>query len=157
MFIIALLKLIGTKILMKKKLIIYAILCFFTVACSHKQLDLNATDGSDIPQAFANFPDIPFPQKAYLDLNDTKALGSGENWIGSVTYTAPYNASRIFDFYISEMPKLRWVEVAVVRTRISQMTYFRDNRALQILIESNGDNNSKITVTAIPNQAAITK
>lgn len=154
---IILLKSIGTKILMKKKLIIYTILCLFVSACAHKTTDLFATDGSDIPQAFANFPDIPFPENAYLDLNDTKALGSGENWIGSIAYTAPYNASRIFDFYISEMPKLRWVEVAVVRTRISQMTYFRDNRALQILIESNGKNNSKITVTAIPNQAAMTR
>lgn len=142
---------------MKKKLIIYAILCLFVSACAHEPADLIAKDGSDIPQAFANFPDIPFPEKAYLDLDDTKALGSGENWIGSVTYTAPYNASRLFDFYVSEMPKLRWVEVAVVRTRISQMTYFRDNRALQILIESNGKNNSKVTVTAIPNQAAMTR
>ena len=142
---------------MKVKPLISAILALLIAACMQKPLELNASDGSELPQAFANFPDIPFPERAYLDLNDTKALGSGENWIGSVTYTAPYNASRLFDFYISEMPKLRWVEVAVVRTRISQMTYFRDNRALQILIESDGENKSKITITAIPNQAMVTK
>ena len=142
---------------MKKRLIICAILAMLASACANKPLELNGIDGSEIPPAFANFPDIPFPQSAYLDLNETKALGSGENWIGSVAYSAHYNASRVFDFYVSEMPKLRWLEVAVVRTRISQMTYFRDNRALQILIESDGDNKSRVTITAIPNQMAITK
>lgn len=142
---------------MFKKLLFLAFGILLLEACANKTVEISGTDGSEVPPAFANFPDIPFPEKAYLNLEDTKALGSGENWIGSVSYIAPYNASRIFDFYVSEMPKLRWVEVAVVRTRISQMTYFRDNRTLQILIESNGDNNAKVTVTAIPNQAMMTR
>ena len=142
---------------MRKRLIISAILAILTSACANKTLEINGVDGSQIPPAFANFPDVPFPEQAYLDLEDTKALGSGENWIGSVTYNAPYNASRLFDFYVSEMPKLRWIEVAVVRTRISQMTYFRDNRALQILIESNGDKDSIVTITAIPNQTVMNR
>ncbi|MBR1915795.1 MAG: hypothetical protein IJ830_05105 [Alphaproteobacteria bacterium] len=139
---------------MFKKILASMLIASVLCACASKTPELSGVDGSDIPQSFANFPDIPFPKKAYLDLEDTKALGSGENWIGSVTYTAPYNASRLFDFYVSEMPKLRWVEIAVVRTKISHMTYFRDNRALQILIESRGTNDSKVTITAIPNQAA---
>ena len=137
---------------MLKKISFCFISILFLCSCANKKPELTGVDGSDVPPAFANFPDIPFPKEAYLDLNDTKALGSGENWIGSVTYTTPHNASRVFDFYVSEMPKLRWLEVAVVRTRISQMTYFRDNRALQILIESTGYNDSKVTITAIPNQ-----
>lgn len=127
----------------------------FLCGCASEPLPLNGVDGNPIPQAFANFPDIPFPEKAYLNLGDTKALGSGDNWIGSLVFTAPYNASRIYDFYISEMPKNRWIEVAVVRARISQMTYFRDSRAIQILIESLKENESRITITAIPNQAVL--
>ena len=137
---------------MFKKLTMIACLALLA-ACANKIDDISGTDGSDIPPAFANFPDIPFPQKAYINLQDTKALGSGENWIGSVTFDAPYNASRVFDFYIAEMPKLNWMEVAVVRAHISQMTYFRSNKALQILIEANGDNKSRVTITAIPNQS----
>lgn len=74
-------------------------------------------DGSEIPPAFANFPDMPFPDKAYIDLEQTKALGSGENWIGSLVYDVPYNASSVFDFYVLEMPKLKWIEVATVRAK----------------------------------------
>ena len=132
-----------------------AILFLGLAACANKPLDLIGVDGTPVPPAFANFPDIPFPQQAFLELGDTKALGSGDNWIGSLVYTAPYNASRVFDFYIAEMPKNRWIEVAVVRARISQMTYFRDKRAIQILIESIKDDESRVTITAIPNQAAL--
>lgn len=135
--------------------VLFVILGFALAGCASDPLPLNGIDGSPIPPAFAHFPDIPFPEKAYLDLSETKALGSGDNWIGSLVYTAPYDASRIFDFYVSEMPKNRWIEVAVVRARISQMTYFRDSRAIQILIESPKDNESRISITAIPNQAAL--
>ena len=121
--------------------------------CATESTVLNGVDGMPIPSAFASFPDIPFPEKAYLELGDTKALGTGENWIGSLVFTTPYNASRIFDFYVSQMPKNRWVEVAIVRARISQMTYFRDNRAVQVLIESINEHDSRVTVTAVPNQA----
>ena len=55
------------------------------------------------------------------------------------------------------MPKLKWIEVASVRARISQMTFIRENRAIQILIESNGQDKSDVTVTAIPNQSGIAK
>ena len=90
-----------------------------------------------------------------MDLEQTKALGSGDNWIGSLAFDCPYNASRIYDFYVSEMPKLKWIEVATVRARISQMTYVRDNRAIQILIESDGADDACVTLTAIPNQSGI--
>lgn len=143
---------------MIKKMLKYKALIailFLLCSCTTESYTLNSIDGSPIPNAFANFPDIPFPEKSFLELGDTKALGTGENWIGSIAFTAPYNASRIFDFYVSEMPKNRWVEIAVVRARISQMTYFRDNRAVQILIESTNENESHVTVTAVPNQAAI--
>lgn len=128
---------------------------FFICCCTTESYVLNGTDGSPIPNAFANFPDTPFPEKAFLELGDTKALGIGENWIGSLVFTAPYNANRIFDFYVAEMPKHRWIEIAVVRARISQMTYFKDNRAVQILIESLKENDSRITITAVPNQTTI--
>ncbi len=142
------------KKMLKIKALVFA-LCFVLFGCATETFEINGIDGSPIPPAFANFPDIPFPEQAYMELGDTKALGSGDNWIGSLVYTAPYNASRVFDFYVSEMPKNRWIEVAVVRARISQMTYYRENRAVQILIESTGDNESLVTITAIPNQLNI--
>ncbi len=125
--------------------------------CASDKPDLHGVDGNEIPPAFAHFPDVPFPEKAYVDLDQTKALGSGDNWIGSLAFDCPYNASSVYDFYVSEMPKLKWLEVATVRARISQMTYVRDNRAVQILIESDGSDKANVTITAIPNQSGIGK
>ncbi len=144
--------------MLKKLFIIKLLAVLFVFAlngCASDPLVLNGTDGSPIPPAFANFPDVPFPDKAYLDLDDTNALGSGDNWIGSVVYTSPYNPSQVFDFYISEMQKNRWLEVAVVRARISQMTYIRQSRALQILIETIKSDESRVTITAVPNDATL--
>ncbi len=133
-------------------------LCFIlaVVACSTEERQpITGMDGSAIPPAFANFPDMPFPNQAYVDLGETKALGSGHNWIGSIVYTAPYTPSEVFDFYVSEMPKLGWIEVATVRARVSHMTYIKERRAVQILIEMDSSDSSMVTVTAIPNENVV--
>ena len=134
------------------KYFLFILCCLFCLSsCSKEKTPITGIDGSAIPPAFANFPDIPFPTQAYIDLDDTKALGSGENWIGSLVFTAPYTPSEVFDFYMSEMPKLNWVEVATVRARVSHMTYIRGARAVQILIEMDSSDSSLVTLTAIPN------
>lgn len=138
---------------MLKNNVLVITLVLILSACASEKPMLSGVDGNAIPPAFAHFPDVPFPDKSFIDLKETKALGSGENWIGSLVFTTPYNASSVFDFYMSEMPKLKWVEVATVRAKISHMTYIRENRAIQILVESDGSDAAKVTLTAIPNQS----
>ncbi len=142
---------------MLKNNILALTLVLILSACASEKPVLSGVDGSAIPPAFAHFPDIPFPADAFIDLDETRALGSGDNWIGSLVYTTPFNASSIFDFYVSEMPKLNWVEVATVRAKISHMTYIRGNRALQILIEIDNGDSSVVTITAIPNTSGVSK
>lgn len=142
---------------MLKNCLITMFIAFSLVSCSAERTPITGIDGSAIPPAFANFPDIPFPNQAYIDLSETKALGSGENWIGSLVFSAPYTPSEVFDFYMSEMPKLNWTEVATVRARVSHMTYIRRSRAVQILIEIDDSSNSVVTITAIPNENVVGK
>lgn len=142
---------------MLKNNILALALVLILSACASERPTLSAVDGSAIPPAFAHFPDVPFPSEAYIDLDETSALGSGENWIGSLVFTAPYNASSVFDFYVSEMPKLKWIEVATVRAKISHMTYVRGNRAIQILIEIDNSDTARVTITAIPNTSGVGK
>ena len=142
---------------MLKNNILALALVLILSACASERPTLSGVDGSAIPPAFAHFPDVPFPSEAYIDLDETSALGSGENWIGSLGFTAPYNASSVFDFYVSEMPKLKWIEVATVRAKISHMTYVRGNRALQILIEIDNSDTARVTITAIPNTSGVGK
>lgn len=142
---------------MLKNNILALALVLILSACASERPTLSGVDGSAIPPAFAHFPDVPFPSEAYIDLDETSALGSGENLIGSLVFTAPYNASSVFDFYVSEMPKLKWIEVATVRAKISHMTYVRGNRAIQILIEIDNSDTARVTITAIPNTSGVGK
>lgn len=137
---------------MLKNNILVITLVLILTACASEKPRLTGVDGSAIPPAFAHFPDIPFPQEAYVDMDSTKALGSGDNWTGSLVFTAPYSNNSVFDFYVAEMPKLNWIEVATVRAKISHMTYGRNHRVVQILIESTGSEESRVTITAIPNR-----
>lgn len=138
------------------KKLVFALCILFSVSCSEKQ-PIVGIDGSAIPPAFANFPDMPFPASAYVDLEETKALGSGNNWIGSLVFNVDYSPSEVFDFYMSEMPKLGWIEVATVRARVSHMTYIQGRRAAQILIEMDSADSSTVTITAIPNENVVGK
>ena len=111
----------------------------------------STADGSDaIPPSFAQFPDAPFPEKTLMNLDKTKVLGSGENWMGSIVFTAPYNPSAMFDFYMAELPKFSWGQIAVVRSKISHMTYKRGDRVIQILISSTTTGASEVSLTVTP-------
>ena len=134
---------------------LFLILVLFAASCTTDRVPLTGSDGSAIPPAFASFSGIPIPQPSYIDLEETRALGYGDNWSGTLVFTTPFPAHEIFDFYISEMPKEGWSDVATVRARISHMTYIKDKKAIQILIEKNSDLESYVTVTSIPNNTGI--
>ena len=138
---------------MLKNSILALTLVVILSACGNQEKPiLKGVDGSEVPPAFASFPDVPFPEPSYIDMGETRTLGSG-----SLIFSTPFSANSIYDFYISEMPKLRWSEVAVVRAKISHMTYLRDRRAIQILIERLGSDESLVTITAIPNDTGVTQ
>jgi len=138
-----------------KKIYLLLILVLFSTACAKEPKLLYGSDGREIPMVFQNFPDIPFPDDSYLSIEDSRTMGNGESWIGNVCFSTGHNAGRVFDFFVAEMPKKGWVEIAVVRAEISQMTYVKNGRAIQILIQVEGRDSSFVTVTAIPNQASV--
>ena len=82
-------------------------------------------------------------------------MGYGENWSGTLVFSTPFPSHQIFDFYVAEMPKFGWSDVATVRARISHMTYIKDKKAIQILIEKDGESSSYVTLTSIPNNTGI--
>ena len=134
---------------------LFFVLVLIISACANNKITLKGTDGSDIPPAFASFTGIPVPEPAYIDLDETRALGYGENWSGTLVFSTPFPSHQIFDFYVAEMPKFGWSDVATVRARISHMTYIKDKKAIQILIEKDGESSSYITLTSIPNNTGI--
>ncbi|MGD9638816.1 MAG: hypothetical protein AB7U85_07130 [Alphaproteobacteria bacterium] len=111
---------------------------------------ISGTEEEAIPASFAQFPDLPFPEKTIMDLDSTVVLGSGESWTGKIVFSAPYNVSSMFDFYMSEMPKFNWQEVAIIRSKISSMTYVRRARVVTIQLENSGTNDTTISLVVTP-------
>ncbi|MCK5296102.1 MAG: hypothetical protein KAJ75_04365 [Alphaproteobacteria bacterium] len=115
---------------------------------SYSGIDGEAMDTP--PPAFAQFTDIPIPDKAIMDLDKTLLLGSSNAWIGRLVFSAPYNTSGMFDFYMSEMTKFGWHEITVVRSESSVMTFKLDARIATIQLNNVGSNASRVSFTVSP-------
>ncbi len=144
---------------MKKSCSLLILLCFVISACTpmapvSSTKVMTGPDAEEIPPSFAQFPDIPFPEKTVMNLSKTKILGSGDSWTGSIVFNAPYNTGAMFDFYMSEMPKFGWEEIAVVRSEMSNLTYSRGNRVALILIGAS-TSNTEVSLTVVPRKSSL--
>lgn len=90
---------------MLKNSILALTLVVILSACGNQEKPiLKGVDGSEVPPAFASFPDVPFPEPSYIDMGETRTLGSGQNWSGSLIFSTPFSANSIYD---STFPKCR--------------------------------------------------
>lgn len=83
---------------MLKNNILALTLVLILSACASERPTLSGVDGSAIPPAFAHFPDVPFPSEAYIDLDETSALGSGENWMAAWSLRHPTTPAAFLTF-----------------------------------------------------------
>lgn len=100
--------------------------------------------------SFAQFNDIPIPEKATMDLKSSLLLGGESAWIGRLVFSAPYTLNSMFDFYMSEMPKFGWKEVTVVRSKVSVLSFTNDNRVATIQLEADMVNDTVVSFTVSP-------
>lgn len=92
---------------------------------------------------FTQLRDIPVPERATLDLKRTLLFGS-DPLVGRLGFSAPYAQSSLVDFFIQEMPKYGWTEVAVVRSSQSVMTFAKDMRVAMIRLNPETETQSEI-------------
>ncbi len=104
--------------------------------------------------AFSQFPDIPMPADAVLNMDKTLAFGSNQSWIGRLTIKSSLDGNAIFDFYRQELPGYQWQEITSVRGAISSMTHARDNRILSLQISRNALGGTEVTLTVSPKEPA---
>ncbi len=104
--------------------------------------------------AFAQFPDIPMPADAVLNMDKTLAFGSDESWIGRLVVKSSLDANAAFDFYRRELPGYRWREITSVRGAVSTMTHARDKRILSVQISRAGLGGTEVTLTVSPREPA---
>ena len=81
-----------------------------------------------IPPDVVRIPDIPIPPNGRIVREDTAIIGPDDNWNGQVVVTTSYSAAQMAEYYRVEMPKLGWVETAIVRARRTAITFTRGDR-----------------------------
>jgi len=101
---------------------------------------------------FAQFPDLPTPAGAKMDVGRTFVLGGNEGWYGQVVIGTSDAPNSIFDFYKKQLPQFGWEEVTSVRAPTSVLTYLRDNRVLAIQITASTLRGSDVTLTVSPRE-----
>lgn len=107
-------------------------------------------DGTNGSPSFAQFNDVPIPEKASMDLKQTLLLGGASSWVGRLVFAAPYTLNGMFDFYMSEMPKFGWKEITVVRSKISVLSFSSGNRIATVQLESDIVNGTIVSFTVSP-------
>ncbi len=119
-------------------------------ACSHEDLQPSfkseGTFENGVMQStpnFAQFKEIPVPEKATMNLEKTLLFGS-DPLIGRLAFKAPYNQANMFDFYMQEMPKFGWRELTTIRATQSYLTYSKDDRIATILLSPTTTNGSEV-------------
>ena len=138
------------------KKVLFSFVFFLSVAlssgCVHNEsMYRSETDGANgNSPSFAQFNDIPIPEKATMDLKSTLLLGGSSAWIGRLVFTAPYTLNGMFDFYMSEMPKFGWKEVTVVRSKVSVLSFTNLNRVATIQLEPDMVNGTIVSFTVSP-------
>lgn len=128
---------------------IFVILAMILSACSIDTQSVSNTSG-DLPYTFSQFSDIPIPENASMNLDKTAIFGRENDWVGKITFTAPYSVGGVFDFYMSEMPKFGWSEITSVRGPNSVLTYSRDSRVALIQLTPSNFQGTLIVLTMSP-------
>ena len=115
------------------------------------QATSSAPSGSN-PQAtsaFSQFPDIPVPAGAKMNVDKTLVFGS-DPWFGQLALNTSSNAGLIFNFFRQNLTEHDWQEVTSVRAPTSILTYMREDRVLAISIQGSTLGGSDITITVSP-------
>jgi hypothetical protein len=106
---------------------------------------------------FTQFPDLPFPPGAQMDIENTFIVGSGESWYGQTSIETNLGTNSAFDFYKQQLPDHGWVELSSVRAQTSILTYTREHRVLAIqLAHGNSLTKTNVLITVSPKDGSDT-
>jgi len=99
--------------------------------------------------SYAQFPDIPIPSGATINVEKTLVFGS-DPWFGQLSINARTDSGVLFEFYRSNLPQYNWQEIASVRAPTSILTYENGDRVLAISIQGSTLRGSELTISVSP-------
>ncbi len=109
--------------------------------------------GPTAAPSFTQFPDIPMPSEANINVDKTLVFGSGESWFGRLVLSTSHGTFTMFDFFKQKLPEFGWREITSVRAATSVLTFSRRNRVATIQIIGRTLRGAESTITVSPQEA----
>ena len=125
-------------IMNKFKTVVCALTAVLAGCGTFDSQSLKKDKSQELPYTFSQFTDVPIPDGSQMDLDKSMMFGRETDWMGKMTFYAPYNFSGVFDFYMEEMPKFNWKELTSVRGSNSVLTYRYNCRVATVQLISRG-------------------
>ncbi|GAB3190048.1 hypothetical protein [Hydrogenophaga aquatica] len=96
--------------------------------------------------------DLPMPQDAKIDNEQSLILGAGPEWTGRIVAQATQGPTEIFTFYRDQLPPKGWTGVSSVKAKTSVLVFTKGERTLTVEIADGGtlSSGSRLTLTAGP-------
>ncbi len=132
-----------------------AILALLTITACQNRATLDASAepngaGANAERNFVQFPDIPIPSGATMDLDRSLVLGARDAWIGRLAMHVGDGQGKLYEFYSREMARFGWREITSVRSDVSVLTYSRGDRVATVQIRNRTLRGTFVDVTISP-------
>ncbi len=132
-----------------------AILALLTITACQNRATLDASaepdgTGATGERSLVQFPDIPIPSGATMDLDRSLVLGARDAWIGRLAMHVGDGQGKLYDFYSREMARFGWREITSVRSDVSVLTYSRGDRVATVQIRNRTLRGTFVDVTISP-------
>jgi len=114
----------------------------------------------DIAANFQALSDIPIPNGAKFDPEQSLVLGNLDRWTGRVVMNLSLTPTAAAGLFQQQMPGLGWQAIMAMQSDNTVLTYVRGERAATVMISPGGGVNgllgrSKVTITVAPRPGEI--
>ncbi len=113
-------------------LLIVCLIVALTGCTASNQTSIRSPDSHN---SFTSFDNFPLPDGSRLDMERTLVLGTDVSWTGRLTFFTSNEPAKVYEFYLTEMPRAGWREIMTVRSAASHLVFDSPNRTATIAIE----------------------
>ncbi len=94
--------------------------------------------------------DLPFPKNSVIDSEKTVIVGEGNEWIGKLVLVNKNNTSDLFDFYINEMPKYKYLNKSDNINNKNSLIFQNNKKTIFIKFPNANNKINYIEITSTP-------
>jgi hypothetical protein len=101
--------------------------------------------------------DMPLPQGARIDNDQSLILGGGPQWTGRIIIMMPQRSTETFTFFRDQFPGAGWTCVSSIKAKTSILVFVKGDRTATVEINEGGPfsgSGSIVSLTAAPKGGA---